>query len=185
VRGKLSLWRSVVTVCRIYHLLYHSVTLNFTHRVCIWFSYNSKNKERIFFLNSINQPTNPMALEPEGSSSHSLESVTGLYPEPLKPNLPPPASLPKIHSDLILSSTVKSSECSLSFDFPTETIYTSLLSHACHMSHPPHSSRFDLTNDIWRWIQVMKLLIRINQLIFLMEMYCVFFCVGSKFFNGT
>jgi hypothetical protein len=35
----------------------------------------------------------------------------------------------------------------------------SLLSHACHMPCPPHSPWLDLPNDIWGWVQIMKLLI--------------------------
>jgi hypothetical protein len=31
------------------------------------------------------------------------------------------------------------------------------LSHACHMPCRPHSPRFDLPNNIWWWVQIMKL----------------------------
>jgi hypothetical protein len=35
----------------------------------------------------------------------------------------------------------------------------SLFSLAYHMHHPPHSPWIDLPNDIWGWVQNMKLLI--------------------------
>jgi hypothetical protein len=35
-------------------------------------------------------------------------------------------------------------------------LYT-FLSHACHMSCPPHSTWFDLPSNIWGWVQNMKL----------------------------
>jgi hypothetical protein len=34
-----------------------------------------------------------------------------------------------------------------------------LLSHTCHMPRPLHSPWLDLPNCIWRWVQIMKLLI--------------------------
>jgi hypothetical protein len=44
--------------------------------------------------------------------------------------------------------------------FPTKTLYTfSLLSHVCHMSRPLHFPWFDVSNDIWGWVQIMKFLI--------------------------
>jgi hypothetical protein len=71
-----------------------------------------------------------------------------------------PANLPKIHSDPILSPTPWSSEWSLSFGLSHQNlVHLSLLSHACHMPRPPHSPWLDLSNDIWGWVQIMKLLI--------------------------
>jgi hypothetical protein len=32
--------------------------------------------------------------------------------------------------------------------FPTKALHVSPLSHACHMSRPPHSSSYDLSDDI-------------------------------------
>jgi hypothetical protein len=37
-------------------------------------------------------------------------------------------------------------------------IWTSPLSHARHMPHPPHSSRFDHPHNSWWGVQIMKLL---------------------------
>jgi hypothetical protein len=73
---------------------------------------------------------------------------------------PPPASLHKIHSDTFLPSTTRSSEWSLSFGlYHLYLVQFSLLSHAQHMSHPPHSPWLDLPSDIWWWVQIIKLLI--------------------------
>jgi hypothetical protein len=72
---------------------------------------------------------------------------------------PPPANLPKIHSDPIFQPTPWSSHLSFSFGLSHQNIvHFSLLSHACHMSRPPHSPWLDLPNDIWGWVQIMKLL---------------------------
>jgi hypothetical protein len=49
-----------------------------------------------------------------------------------------------------------------SFEWPLShqnPVYFPLLFHACHMSRPPHSSWFDLPNNICGWVQIMKLLI--------------------------
>jgi hypothetical protein len=55
--------------------------------------------------------------------------------------LHPPASLPKIHSDPILSSMPRSSEWSLYVGLSHQNpVHFSLLSHVCHMPRPPHSS---------------------------------------------
>jgi hypothetical protein len=48
--------------------------------------------------------------EPEGSSPHSQQPATGLYPETVESNRPPAANLPKTHPDPILLSTPWSSE---------------------------------------------------------------------------
>jgi hypothetical protein len=49
-------------------------------------------------------------------------------------------------------------EWSLSFGLSHQNlIHFSLLSHACHMPRPPHSPWLDLPNDIWGWVQIMKL----------------------------
>jgi hypothetical protein len=36
-------------------------------------------------------------------------------------------------------------------------VHVSPLSHACHMPRPPNSPWFDLPNNIWLWVQIMKL----------------------------
>jgi hypothetical protein len=84
----------------------------------------------------------PVSPEPE-----SQVSATDPYPEPTE-STPPPANLPKIHSDTILPSTTRSSEWSLSFGLSHHNpIHFSLLSHACHVHRTPHSPWFYLPND--------------------------------------
>jgi hypothetical protein len=65
--------------------------------------------QTVFMPCRSNQPTNSVAPEPEGSSPRSQEPATSSYPEPTE-STPPPPNLPKIHSDLILPYTPRSSE---------------------------------------------------------------------------
>jgi hypothetical protein len=50
--------------------------------------------------------TNSVAQEPEGSSPHSQQPATGPYPEPVESNPHPQTNLPKIHSDPFLPPTL-------------------------------------------------------------------------------
>jgi hypothetical protein len=103
--------------------------------------------------------THSVVPEPEGSSLCSQEPATGPYSEPTGSTLHSPAYLSNIHSDPILPSTLRSSEWSLSFRLSNQNlVHLSFLSHACHMPHPSHSPWIDLSNDIWGWVQIMKLL---------------------------
>jgi hypothetical protein len=43
-------------------------------------------------------------------------------------------------------------------------VCTSLFAHTCYMPRPSHSSRFDYPNNIWRWVQVIKLLVMSSSL---------------------
>jgi hypothetical protein len=96
-----------------------------------------------------------MAQKPKGLSPHSQQPATGLCPEQVESNPHPPASLPKIHSDPILSPTPSSSEWSLSFRLSHQNhLCFSLHSHAHHMPFPLHSSWLGLPNDIWGWVQL-------------------------------
>jgi hypothetical protein len=73
----------------------------------------------------------------------------------LDPIYTPPANLPKIHSDPILPSTPWSSKWSLSFWLSHQNpVHIPLLSHACHMSHPPHSPWFDLSFLSWKIFKI-------------------------------
>jgi hypothetical protein len=94
----------------------------------------------------------------------------------LDPIYTPPANLPKFHSDPILPSTPWS-KWSLSFWLSHQN---PLLSHACHMSHPPHSPLFDLPNNIWGGVQNMKLLI-----VQLSPFTCYFIPLWCKSSNGA
>jgi hypothetical protein len=96
-----------------------------------------------------------VAPELEGSPPCSQEPDTGPYPEPGES--PPSGSLPKIHMDPIRQSTSPFSKWSLSFGLPHQNLYTFLSSRACHTPCPPHSPWFDLPNEVWGWVQIMKL----------------------------
>jgi hypothetical protein len=78
----------------------------------------------------------------------------------LDPIYTPPANLLKIHSDPILSSTPWSSKWSLSFWISHQNpVRIPLLSHACHMSFPPHSPWFDLPNNICGGVRAYRYII--------------------------
>jgi hypothetical protein len=52
-----------------------------------------------------------------------------------------------------------SSKWTLSFWLSHQNlVHFSLLFHMCHMSHQPHSPWFDLSSNIWGWVQNVKLL---------------------------
>jgi hypothetical protein len=65
--------------------------------------------------------------------------------------------LPKVHLNVILPPTPRSSQRSLTFGPPKQDpVNTSPIHPACHMSRPPHPSWLNHPNNIqWR-IQVMK-----------------------------
>jgi hypothetical protein len=92
-----------------------------------------------------------MAPEPEGSSPHS-------WGEPGESTPRPPTNLPKVHFEPILPSMPWSVKWSFSFGLSHQNpLHLSPLSHACHMPRPPLSPWFDLLNNVWRWVQIMKL----------------------------
>jgi hypothetical protein len=99
-----------------------------------------------------------MAPEPGGSSPHSQQPANGPYPEQGDSTSPPqPITLRSI----LIPSMPRSFKWSLSFGLSHQnTVQFSPLSNAWHMFRPPHSPWFDLPNDIWRWVQIMKLAIR-------------------------
>jgi hypothetical protein len=68
--------------------------------------------------------------------------------------------LPKIHFNVIILPTSRSSQWSSRFGLPNQNpVNISRLSHMCYMSRPPHPPRFNHRNSIrWR-IQVMKFII--------------------------
>jgi hypothetical protein len=115
----------------------------------------SRNKLFIYYL-----LTNSVAQEPK------IHHCTQNSPPPVpvlrqsNPIHTPQANLPKIQSDPIFPPTPWSSQWSPSFGLSHQNLaHFSLLSHACHMSRPPHSPWLDLPNDIWGWVQIIKLLI--------------------------
>ena len=76
------------------------------------------------------------------------------YPEPDQSNSCLPSHYRNIHLNIILPSTTRSSNWSLSLRFPHQNrVYT----HTFCVPHPSHSSRFDHSNNI-RWgIQILSL----------------------------
>jgi hypothetical protein len=78
----------------------------------------------------------------------------------LNPIHPIDPYLPKVHLNVILPPTPRSSQWSLAFRPPNQNpVNTSPFPHACHMSSPPHPPWFNHPNNVrWR-IQVMKFII--------------------------
>jgi hypothetical protein len=81
-------------------------------------------------------------------------------PIQLNPVCPIDPCLPKVHLNVILPPTPRSSQWSLAFAPPNQNpINTSPLPCACHMSRPPHPPWFNHRNNI-RWIiQAVKYII--------------------------
>jgi len=61
-----------------------------------------------------------------------------------------PTRFLKIHLNIILPSTSRSSKRSISLSCTHQNpVHISSLSHTCYMPRPPHSSRFYHPNNIW------------------------------------
>jgi hypothetical protein len=84
--------------------------------------------QKIFFL-----------MEPEGSLPCPHKPTTGLYLSQLTPVLPIDPYLPKVHLNINLPPTSRSSQWSLPFGPPNQNpVNISTLPHACHMSRLPN-----------------------------------------------
>jgi hypothetical protein len=79
---------------------------------------------------------------------HTSPSLNPILSQ-LNPIRPIDPYVPKVHLNVILPPTPRSSQWSLAF-VPTNKnpANTSLLPHACHMSSPPHSPWFNHPNNI-------------------------------------
>jgi hypothetical protein len=153
--GSMSSFRLIyyIYIC---YCIYHCIL--FVCLVWLWYSLN-------------------LAPEPEGSPPYLQQPATDPYPEPIESTLHPPKLIslrliliPSSHLRLGLPSGVFPS------GFPHHNpLHFTVLSHACHMSRPPHSPWFDLTNDIWVWVQNMKLLV-----VQLPTFSCYFITLWSK-----
>jgi hypothetical protein len=100
-----------------------------------------------------------MVPEPEGLTSHSQQPANNPYSARWIHSTPlSPPNLPKAHFEPILPSTPWSFKWSFSFGLSHQyPVHTSPLSHACHMPCPLHSPWFDLPNNIWWRLHIMKL----------------------------
>jgi len=88
-------------------------------------------------------------MEPERSLSCSQKPAIRPYPKPAKSSSPIDPYLPKVHLNVILPPTPRSSQWSLPFGPPNQNpVNTSPLSHACQISHPPHPPWFNHPNNI-------------------------------------
>jgi hypothetical protein len=86
-------------------------------------------------------------------------------------------AFPKSQCDPFLSSTPRSSDWYHSFGISNQNlVHFPLLSHACHMSRPLYSHRFDLPNNIWEGVKNKKLLI-----VLLNPFPCYIFPLSSKY----
>jgi hypothetical protein len=75
----------------------------------------------------------------------------------LNPVRPIHPYLPKVRLNVILPPTPRFSQWSLTFGPPNQNpVNTSPLSHACHMSRPPHPPWFNHPNNIRLRIQAVK-----------------------------
>jgi hypothetical protein len=96
-------------------------------------------------------------MKPGGSIPCSQQSATGPYPEPDAFSPHPPTLFPNIHSNIVFSSTSRSSEWPPPFrcsDHKCEYIY---LSHACYIPRLYYPPWFNSHNNIWWSVQVTKL----------------------------
>jgi hypothetical protein len=78
----------------------------------------------------------------------------------LNPVRPIDPYLPKVHLNVILLPTPRSSQRSLTFGPPNQNpVNTNPLLHACHMSSPPRSPWFNHPNNMWWRIQAVRFII--------------------------
>jgi hypothetical protein len=121
----------------------------------------------------------PCAQEPATGPYHELTEST-LHPQPIQP-----ISLTSILIH-ILSSTPRSSEWSLSFRLSHQNLVQfSLLSHVCYMPCSPHFPWFNLPNDIWGWVKIMKLIIVQFLFFSLWFFFFVYWTVYDIFYHGS
>jgi len=77
-------------------------------------------------------------MEPEGSLRSSRKAATERYPELTDPARPIDPCLPKVHLNVILPPTPRSSQWSLPFGPPNQNPVNTFPLHVCYMSRPPH-----------------------------------------------
>ena len=98
-------------------------------------------------------------MEPECPLPHSQTSATGSYPEPDHSSPSLPTHFLKIHFNIILPCTRKSSKWSISNAIPhRKPVYIFPVSQTCHMPRPSHSSWLYRRNNFW-WTQTILLIV--------------------------
>jgi hypothetical protein len=115
-------------------------------------------------------------IKPKGS----LPCSKGPSPVPILSQINPvhttPSCLSKIHSNIILPPTSRSSQWSLSFWLSHQNyICISLLPQSCYMPCPSHPPWLDNSNYTWWTIQVMKLPIMQCALKFFLSRHVTYF----------
>jgi hypothetical protein len=95
--------------------------------------------------------------EPEGSSPYSQEPTTGPYSEPTE-FLQPVSLIPVWSYSPIYAPVFRVVSFLRAFPPKPCTLFSPVLSHACYMTRPPYPSWFYLSNVIWGWILIIKLL---------------------------
>jgi len=99
-------------------------------------------------------------MEPEGSLTYSQEPISCPIMSQISPVHAPQTHFLKIHINIILSPTPEPSKWSLSLTFSHQNhVSTSPPPHLCYVPRPSHSSRFHPPNNIWRGVQITKLLV--------------------------
>ena len=99
-------------------------------------------------------------MEPEGSLPLSQQPATFSFPEPDRSNPCSPSHFSKIHFNIILTFTPLSSKWSPTIRFPDlNFVCTSALRRTCYLPCPSQSSLLDCSNNIWRRVQSIKLLV--------------------------
>jgi len=96
-------------------------------------------------------------MEPKDSLPHSQQFPTCPYSEPSR-STPYPFHFLKIHFNITLPSTPRSSKWCLSLRYPNQNpVWTSPVLYTSYMPRPCYSSWIDHSNNIWWWVQIIKL----------------------------
>jgi hypothetical protein len=97
---------------------------------------------------------------PYGPLPHSDEHSTCLYPQVYKLNAHNPIYFFQIHINIIVQSMHRFSKKFSSLGFSYQNVVCiSLLYHICFMTRPSSSVAFDHPSDIYRGVQILKLLV--------------------------
>jgi hypothetical protein len=124
-----------------------------------------------------------VAPEPEGSSPHSQQPANGPYPEPAESTSHPTPPNQSPYGPFWSHPPIYALVFQVVFffrAFPSNPVHVSTLSHACHMPRLPHFPLFDLPNNVWWWVQIMKL-----PIVQLFPFFRYFIPLRSKYYSQT